>query len=149
MSTRQLMLAVTGLAALMASPRLPGIRAWQEHRRWKGFYDEGRITGLKHLEKSEDLLKAQMALSLSETERKSFISAHLNRASEILKLERDKLSCRGGVLDVIEIEQYLHTFNFRMNEKQGCPCLTAPCPLFHLYGDPRTVASSRVGTAHL
>ncbi len=136
MTTQRWMLTVASFAIFMAPPRqlLPFLSAWQEHRMYQRlYYDEGRITALKYLEKSEDFMKAQIALSLSDRERKGFVSAQHDRALAVLKLveeDIDRYGCRGGIDPAIEVKQYLNTFHFRINEEQGCPCLTTPCPLF-------------------
>ena len=62
------MSAVVGVAVLMALGRLlvPFASAWYEHRTYKRYYEEGRVTAERYLITSEKLMKGEFALSFTK-----------------------------------------------------------------------------------
>src|SRR4051794_32528218 len=95
MTTRRWMLttgAVGGGMACYAQAERWHLRsryltALREHSAYARFYGEGRVTVGKYLEKSEDLMKVQIALCPSKRDRAAFVSAHLERAAAAVKEE--------------------------------------------------------------
>src|SRR4051812_44452115 len=91
MTTRRWMLAVMATACLTAAyvevARLRYISALREHSTYGRLYEEGRVTPLKYLEKSQVLMETQIALWTSKTDRTAFVSAHLDRVTKLMKRE--------------------------------------------------------------
>jgi hypothetical protein len=83
-------------------------------------YDIGRITGDRFLNRSERLMEAQVALKESKPRRIAAVAAHLHRASEVLRQEREfpeMYCCRNGNLAAIfEAESWFRKAREQLKE---------------------------------
>jgi hypothetical protein len=84
-------------------------------------YDIGRMTGDRFLTRSEGLMEAQLALNESKPKRMAAAAAHLHRASEVVREERDPANClcrSGNGPGIVEAEAWLRKAQAELNEMQ-------------------------------
>ena len=131
MTTRRWMIGVMAVALAIGSYihasrwydlRTRYVSALREYSVHERFYEEGRVTALRFFEKSQDLMEAQVALCFTKAGRSAVVSAHLNRAANLIKREESELEvCSRGVSDVEEIRYYLVALRKRMKGMVGPP----------------------------
>ena len=89
--------------------------ALRNHCRYQEYYAERRVTPLKYIEKSQELMDAEIALFASSRDPAAFILAHLDRVTKVVNRENRELfergCCRGGCADAAEAAEYLDHFS--------------------------------------
>ncbi len=87
------------------------------------YYEEGRVTLLVWIRKSERLMEAQIALSPTKVAEIDFASAHLLRVSQAYERERKEFEegltlcchCGGWIAELTEAKDYLGDFKGKIS----------------------------------